>query len=453
MTQYFLYLIEASICLSLFYIIYLLFIKDETFHKLKRFYLLASVIISIAIPILPSAQWTKKIEKTIIPQKVENVSDAISHNNFGRILFGSTQDQTVIHNKERQSITFFEIFGIFYVLGIVLMSFRLALNFYQIYSLIKRNENKPNRKYTIIPLADDYPTFSFFRYIFINDKNLNENDKNDILFHEEIHIKQGHSYDIVFIEIYKILFWFNPLLSLYKNSLLKVHECLADEFVLRSRSINLQDYQSLLLKQYLSNFKIELAHPFNYSLIKFRIAMMTKTKSKRWAKYKLLFAIPIIIISLVAFTNDRLNLPAGEKSLQTQLNQVELFKQLIGTWTYEMAKDTTYTLEYKFYGDSLTTYLKHETKGKIIMEQKGLFGYNKKIDKMTGVMIDHDNRTLAMWFVTKNVCFIGPILDISNPTKASPWRKCEFKTSDLLTISLLVDDKYVNEFTLTREKK
>lgn len=145
-------------------------------------------------------------------------------------------------------------------------------------------------------------------------------------------------------------------------------------------------------------------------------------------------------------------LPSGANTA-TQLNQVELFKQFLGKWTYEMAKDTTYTWECKSYGDELETYLKYETKGKIIMEQKGLFGYNKKSDKMTGVIIGNDNRPLAMWFTTKNVCEVGPILDNSNPVKVTPYRKLEFKSSDILTISLIVNNKYVNPFTLTREKK
>ena len=101
-------------------------------------------------------------------------------------------------------------------------------------------------------------------------------------------------------------------------------------------------------------------------------------------------------------------LPSGAKAA-TQLNQIDLFKQLLGTWTYEKSKDTTYIVEFNSYDDSLRTYLKYETKGKIIMEQKGLFGYNKKIDKMTGVMIGQ-NRLIAMWFTKKNVCESGPVL-------------------------------------------
>ncbi len=297
---------EASICLSLFYLIYWSLIRDDTFHKLKRYYLLMSVFISLIIPVLPATNWTKDIEKSILPPKLENVHNSFSQNIFEKLALGGITNQPVIEKEVKKPITFLSALFILYVLGTCFMLFRLINNLNQILYLVKRNKRESYGKYTIISLTDDYPTFSFFRYIFFNDKNLSANDKNDVLLHEEIHIEQGHSFDILLIEICKILFWFIPVIWHYKISLSKVHECLADEFLVELKSDKILDYQSLLLKQYLSNFKIELAHPFNYSLIKFRINMMTKTKSKWWAKYKLVFALPIIILSLVAFTNDRL---------------------------------------------------------------------------------------------------------------------------------------------------
>lgn len=144
---------------------------------------------------------------------------------------------------------------------------------------------------------------SFFNYIFFNDKDLSEHESNEVLLHEKIHIKQRHSIDIIFIEICKIILWFNPFMWFYKSLLLKVHECLVDDTLISTRNGNVETYQSLLLKQYLSNYNIELAHPFNYSLIKFRIKMMTKTKTKWWTQFKLILVFPIVLLSLISFTN------------------------------------------------------------------------------------------------------------------------------------------------------
>jgi hypothetical protein len=316
MIQYFLYLIEASICLSLFYVIYWLLIKDDTFYRLKRYYLLATVILSMIIPLLPATSLTKGFEKSILPVKEVNVHNSFSQNNFEKIVFGNIPDQPV-NFEHKKSFTLLSAFFILYVSGAAFMLFRFLYNLWQLQLLVMKNELKPYGKYSIISLSTDYPTFSFFRYIFFNDDNLSPNDKNDILMHEEIHIKQWHSLDIIFIEICKIMFWFIPVIWQYKTSLSKVHECLADQYLVELKSDRILDYQSLLLKQYLSNIRIELAHPFNFSLIKFRINMMTKTKSMWWAKYKLLFAVPIIILSLVAFSNDNLTLTKEVVSMNT----------------------------------------------------------------------------------------------------------------------------------------
>ncbi len=303
MITYFFYLAEASICLALFYILYLLLIKADTFHQLKRFYLLGSIVLAFLIPKLPSTGWTSSIEKTVVPQKSQNVQNPIAHNTFEMVVTSAIPYQAEVKNDQRKSVSLFSVMFLIYFLGAGFMFFRLTSNLLQISNLIKKHDHEPFRKYTIIKLKDNYPTFSFFRNIFLNDSGLSIDDKNDILFHEETHIKQGHSFDIIFIEVCKILLWFNPVLWFYKNSLVKVHECLVDECVIDLKSVNVINYQSLLLNQYLSNIKIELAQPFNYSFIKFRINMMTKTKSKWWAKYKLVFAVPIILLSIVVFSN------------------------------------------------------------------------------------------------------------------------------------------------------
>lgn len=453
MTQYFLYIIEASICLVLFYIVYLLFIKNDTFHKAKRLYLLASVVISIGIPILPSTTWTKEIKKTIIPKSIENVSGAIFNDNFGKLISNITSDQVHLNFKKGPSINLSALLYIFYFLGVAYMWIRLSINLYRIINLVKRNTGQRYGKYKVVLLTNDYPTFSFFSYIFLNDRDLNQKDKKDILLHEQTHLKQGHSLDNIFLEICKIAFWFNPIIWQYKYSLLKVHECLADEVVVKSRPESIQDYQSLLLNQYLSNINIELIHPFNYSLIKFRINMMTKIKSKWWAKYKMVFAIPIIVLTLVAFSNDRFSLSTEKTTQQSNLNQTELFKKFLGKWTFERTKDTTYTFVCKYYGEELDLDFKYITLGKIALEQKGLLSYDKDSDKFILASADSNNPPYAMWFTSKNVCEVGPVQNIANDKEVKIDRKWEFRSPDLLTLSFIVDNKYVDVITLIREKQ
>jgi formylglycine-generating enzyme required for sulfatase activity len=305
MNTFIIYLLEVSICFALFYLVYFLF-KGDTFYYLKRFYLVFTVLISIIIPQLSSPNLPVDIEQLIIIEPTQDVSNITFQDTFEKVVFGQIPEN--IFTPESNFFDLLSLLVLFYLIGVLYFLYRLLRNFFHIFYLYKQNEKENYQNFKVVLLPENYPTFSFFNFIFLNNKNLSDRDKNDIILHEIVHVKQRHSIDILFIEICRILFWFNPIIWFYKSSIVKVHECLADQYFVENRPENIVEYQSLLLKQYLSKIHIELAHPFNYSLIKYRIKMMTKNKSKWWTKYKLIFALPIIVIGLIAFSNADLSL-------------------------------------------------------------------------------------------------------------------------------------------------
>lgn len=315
MTAYFLYLIEASICLGLLYIIYLLFLKEETFYRLNRFYLLGSIIVSLIIPALPQPEVVKSIPKPNTLHTSNSLIKKLKEDNFSKAI----SDFTTAAEVRKQSSGSFPVntsIFILYLMGVSFFLFRLLNNLLSLFRHAHNKDFERISKYKIIPLNGDLPTFSFLTYIFLNDKNITDREKHDILLHETTHLKQLHSLDILFLELYKIVFWFNPLAWQIKKSLIKIHECLADEAIVKSSPEKINSYQSTLLNQYLSNINIELAHPFNYSLIKFRIKMMTKTKSKWWAKYKTAFAVPVLLMTIFAFTKENSTLTKSRNELK-----------------------------------------------------------------------------------------------------------------------------------------
>lgn len=312
MTHLFIYLIEASICLLLLYLCYVLLINNDTFYRFKRFYLIFSVVISVAIPQLPSIKDTKEFKQIVTAYSQEDKDYFNYKEKFENIVFGNVPVKTANIESKSYLNDFLIILLAIYLFGVFVLIFRLINNINQLLKLVRSNNIEPYGNYTVVHHHGDFPTFSFFRYIFLNSSNLNNREMSTVLKHEAAHIRQWHSVDMIFIEICKILFWFNPVIWSVKRSLVKVHECEVDDFLISSKLEDIIDYQALLLKQYLSNINIELAHPFNYSLVKFRLKMMTKTKSKRIAKYKMLFAMPVIILSLLAFSNANITLSTRE---------------------------------------------------------------------------------------------------------------------------------------------
>ena len=139
--------------------------------------------------------------------------------------------------------------------------------------------------------------FSFFNFIFIGTDNQNFDV---IVKHELVHAKQWHSLDILIVEILKIVFWFNPILYHYHKRFIELHEFEAD---MKSANEDKKKYFEVLLCQILNCNSISLTNNFyNQSLIKKRIVMLQKSKSKRGGIAKYLVVIPVVVLSMTVFS-------------------------------------------------------------------------------------------------------------------------------------------------------
>ena len=138
--------------------------------------------------------------------------------------------------------------------------------------------------------------FSFFKSIFLGDKVVTQNHST-IIAHEMIHIKQGHSYDLLFFEFMRILAWFNPMVYLYQNRISELHEFIADAQVAKT---NRKEQYQWLLSQAFQTQNISFVNHFaGKSLLKKRIMMLGKTKSKKIGQLKYLVLVPFVVGMLV----------------------------------------------------------------------------------------------------------------------------------------------------------
>jgi hypothetical protein len=178
-----------------------------------------------------------------------------------------------------------------------------------------------------VNLENSRDAFSFFNYIFIG-KQLVKEERETILKHEWVHVKQKHSLDMLFFEILRIFFWFNPFIYMYQNRISVVHEFLADAEAVKH---NKAQYYQNLLSQVFNAKQVSFINPFfKQSLIKKRIVMLQKSKSKQVQLVKYALLIPMVFGMLVYSScsneNNANNLP----------EQVDLSQY---TYTIKMGKD------------------------------------------------------------------------------------------------------------------
>jgi hypothetical protein len=137
-----------------------------------------------------------------------------------------------------------------------------------------------------------------------------------------------------------------------------------------------------------------------------------------------------------------------------ELNQVELMKQMAGSWKCETAKDTTQYYDSKSYGTGLECNYKYVTKGKTVMEGKDLWEYDKRIDKYLWAEVTKgsDIEIRVIGFITNNKYEVIQYSDIFNPEKASWKIEGEFKSPDMTVETTIVNNKTVKTETWIRIK-
>ena len=77
-------------------------------------------------------------------------------------------------------------------------------------------------------VSDDQDSFSFFNRIHLS-AELDESERDVVLEHELLHYRKSHSLDLILMEIYHALFWFNPIMILIKRELIQTHEFEVDQ--------------------------------------------------------------------------------------------------------------------------------------------------------------------------------------------------------------------------------
>jgi TonB family protein len=288
------YLLPIAIGLMVLWVAYRLLFTNSNRFQFNRFYLLTAMLFSLALPLfgLLMGQST--------PQVV-----AFKHHLLGGFMLNEitisygdptavTLPEVEVASPTRIDVSLWQVLCIIYLIGVAVSALFFLFKMGKLVVMIIRSPKRKMDGYTMVFTHKEHGPYSFFRYAFFTDEKVNP----DIIRHELSHISHHHSWDILMVELMKIIQWFNPFIYFYKRELQSLHEYIADDDVV-ANGVDKRNYMMLILQQCTAVDFSDMSNNFSLILTKKRIKMITKHEKAKGFWWKLLATLPVLALLLI----------------------------------------------------------------------------------------------------------------------------------------------------------
>ena len=280
------YFLKVNVAIALFYAFYRLFFYKDTFFGWRRTALLCFFAISAAVPLLNIQTWITEQEPMVAMADL-----------YANVVLPEFTIETGTAATDWKNLIL-EYASIAYWGVVAFLSIRFTIQLACIIRLAYqcRKIQIGNTNIHLLPKADG--PFSFFRWIFVHPSSHTEEELNEILAHEQAHVRQWHSIDVVISELACIFCWFNPFAWLMKREIRTNLEYMADARVLEN-GYDSKTYQYHLLGLSHQKAAATIYNNFNVLPLKKRIKMMNKKRTKEIGRTKYLMFLPLAALLMI----------------------------------------------------------------------------------------------------------------------------------------------------------
>lgn len=304
------YLLPIAIGLMVLWVAYRLLFTNSNRFQFNRFYLLTAMLFSLALPLFGLLMGESTPQVVAFKQ---NLFNGFMLNEI-TISYGDpsvvTLPEVEVATPTRIHFSLWQVLGVIYLIGVAVMALLFLFKMGKLVAMIIRSPKRKMDGYTMVFTHKEHGPYSFFRYAFFTDENVNP----DIIRHELSHISHHHSWDILMVELMKIFQWFNPFIYFYKRELQSLHEYIADDDVV-STGADKRNYMMLILQQCTAVDFSDMSNNFSLILTKKRIKMITKHEKAKGFWWKLLATLPVLALLLIV--NARASAQQVKKTDQT----------------------------------------------------------------------------------------------------------------------------------------
>lgn len=278
MTEILYYGVKLVLTSGVLFFYYQLFLRDKTFHHYNRFYILGSVVVSLLLPLLKANYFTVQV------------------NNENYLLLNQLQKVAAMNDHV---LSYPDIFALCFAFIAVLLTGRFLNGIFKILKFKKRFSKEAFEGVDLYMTDLEEAPFSYFKNLFWKhtipiDSSLGR----QILEHEMVHIKQRHTYDKIFMEIARSVFWFNPFFYMMRKEIHLIHEYLADKKAVEHSDTRV--FAQMLLASHFSAKALPATSPLLSAHLKKRLTML-KTATTKFSYARKVLVLPLL--SIVVFVS------------------------------------------------------------------------------------------------------------------------------------------------------
>ena len=278
METFYMYVLQVNVGLLVFYLLYRGLLARDTFLGMRRLYWWAAWVLAFLYPLVELGVWGRT--ETPLQVVMADYAEAM------------TVVVAAVAPEEAATWSWQDGVALLWAAGASALLLRMLVQLAVVCRLARRGRKVEWHGVRVLAVEEDNVPFSFFRWIFVQPGNHSEGELEEILAHEQAHVRQWHSLDVVVSELLCCLFWFNPAVWLAKRCVRQNLEFLADRAVVHS-GFDRKNYQYHLLRLSYGVNIGQIVNNFNVSPLKKRIMMMNKKKSRHAGALKYALLLPV----------------------------------------------------------------------------------------------------------------------------------------------------------------
>ncbi|MCR8556090.1 M56 family metallopeptidase [Mucilaginibacter sp. BJC16-A38] len=282
----FIFLLKVNVALLLFCAGYYMVLRHITFYTLNRIYLVAAILFATIYPEINLSGFLQQHEQ--IAKPVEAVAI-------------NWQAPTTALVKPLTVPAYWNWIELIFWIGVILLALRLIMRLYSLYKLYSSSTAAQIHEHDVRLVNTDSGPFSFWKSIYVNPANIKPADLKSILMHEQVHVNEWHTLDILIAELSTIFYWFNPGVWLMKKAIRENIEFITDRKIIKSGADTKQYQYSLVSVSFAASPNTIFNH-FNISAIKKRIIMMNAEQSSKFTLSRYAFLVPAVVAMLLVFS-------------------------------------------------------------------------------------------------------------------------------------------------------